>query len=58
MNKIVKLSERKKWAAKGNLEVPEMEFTKVTVLSRARAVPPTQMLSNCFWLTDMEVCIK
>lgn len=45
MNKIVKLSGRKKWAAKGNLEVPEMEFTKFTVLSRARAVPPMQMLS-------------
>lgn len=58
MNKTVKLLGRKKWAVKGNLEVPEMEFTTFTVLSRARAVPPTQMLYNWFWLTDMEVCIK
>lgn len=40
MDKIAKPLGGKKWAEKGNLEMPGTEFTKFTVLSGAWARPP------------------
>lgn len=41
MNELVKPLGGPKWAEKGNWEMPEMEFTKFMVWSRAKAVTPS-----------------